>query len=69
MLTFCQAVFFTSTEITYIAKMGAADMNDPFTPDFSEFVNKALDKWKLAGISIAVVDGDNVYSKVNQRIT
>ncbi|CAF3557854.1 unnamed protein product [Fusarium graminearum] len=43
--------------------MGAADMNDPFTPDFSEFVNKALDKWKLAGISIAVVDGDNVYSK------
>ncbi|GKU15517.1 hypothetical protein FLAG1_02361 [Fusarium langsethiae] len=43
--------------------MGAADINDPFTPDFSEFVNKALDDWKLAGISIAVVDGDAVFSK------
>ncbi|XEV03223.1 hypothetical protein FSHL1_008510 [Fusarium sambucinum] len=43
--------------------MGAADINDPFTPGFSKFVDKALDDWKLAGISIAVVDGDDVFSK------
>ncbi|RGP76732.1 hypothetical protein FLONG3_5172 [Fusarium longipes] len=43
--------------------MGAADINDPFTPDFSKFVTKALDQWRLAGIAIAVVDGDDVFSK------
>lgn len=46
--------------------MGAADVNDPFTPDFKRFVNETIDEWKLAGISIAVVDGDEVFSKVNQ---
>ncbi|KAF7556511.1 hypothetical protein G7Z17_g1373 [Cylindrodendrum hubeiense] len=38
-------------------------MTDPFTPDFVKFVNETLDEWKLAGMSIAVIDEDNVFSK------
>jgi hypothetical protein len=68
-LTFNQLAFFTGFKIRDIAKMGAADIKDPFTPEFSAFVAKTLDQWKLAGISIAVVDGDDVFSRVNQRPT
>lgn len=44
--------------------MGAARMTDPFTPDFVKFVQETLDEWKAVGMSIAVVDGDDVFSKV-----
>ncbi|KAH7131685.1 beta-lactamase/transpeptidase-like protein [Dactylonectria estremocensis] len=43
--------------------MGAARMTDPFTPDFVKFVQETLDEWKAVGMSIAVVDGDDVFSK------
>ena len=44
--------------------MGAADVNDPFTPDLGEFNAETTDEWKVAGLSIAVVDGECVFSKV-----
>ncbi|KAH8601764.1 beta-lactamase/transpeptidase-like protein [Bisporella sp. PMI_857] len=31
----------------------------PFTPDFSALVNSVLEDWKVAGIAVAVVDGDS----------
>jgi hypothetical protein len=44
--------------------MGGAEINDPFTPEFAEFVAETMDEWKLLGTSIAVVDGDEVFSQV-----
>ncbi|KAH7234975.1 beta-lactamase/transpeptidase-like protein [Fusarium redolens] len=43
--------------------MGGAEINDPFTPEFAEFVAETMDEWKLLGTSIAVVDGDEVFSQ------
>ncbi|KAJ4251554.1 hypothetical protein NW762_011544 [Fusarium torreyae] len=43
--------------------MGAADVNDPFTPDLDEFIAQTTDEWKVGGLSIGVVDGDSVFSK------
>ncbi|PQE06489.1 beta-lactamase-type transpeptidase fold domain containing protein [Rutstroemia sp. NJR-2017a WRK4] len=34
----------------------------PFTADFEQRVNKALERWHVPGISIAVVDGDHEWS-------
>jgi len=44
--------------------MGGGDISDPFTPEFSEFVTKKIDEWKVAGIAIGVIDGDDIFSKV-----
>ncbi|KAK2925651.1 Beta-lactamase/transpeptidase-like [Fusarium oxysporum f. sp. vasinfectum] len=38
-------------------------MNDPFTPEFAEFAAGTMEEWKLPGMSIAVVDGDDVFSQ------
>ncbi|KPM41382.1 hypothetical protein AK830_g5215 [Neonectria ditissima] len=43
--------------------MGGTQMADPFTPDLVDFIHETLDEWKLAGLSVAVVDGDDVFSK------
>lgn len=46
------------------AEMGGTKMTDPFTPDLVDFIHETLDEWKLAGLSVAVVDGDDVFAKV-----
>jgi hypothetical protein len=38
---------------------------NPFNADFNSYVNDLLDEWKVAGMSIGVVDGDNVYTRVS----
>ncbi|KAH7127364.1 beta-lactamase/transpeptidase-like protein [Dactylonectria macrodidyma] len=43
--------------------MGGTKITDPFTPNFVKFVEETLDEWKAVGMSIAVVDGDDVFSK------
>ncbi|CAI7659600.1 unnamed protein product [Penicillium manginii] len=35
----------------------------PFDPEFDALVTKLLDEWKVPGLSIAVVHGDETYSK------
>ena len=37
----------------------------PFTTDFDKLVTETLAQWHTPGISIAVVDGDQTFSKVN----
>lgn len=37
---------------------------DPFTDELTSYVNGLLKEWKTPGMSIAVVDGDDVYAKV-----
>ncbi|KAK5995069.1 hypothetical protein PT974_03462 [Cladobotryum mycophilum] len=36
---------------------------DPFTKEFATFVHQQLDQWKVPGVSIAVIDGDQVYAE------
>ncbi|KAK7428218.1 hypothetical protein QQZ08_005284 [Neonectria magnoliae] len=43
--------------------MGGTKMTDPFTPNLVDFIHETLDEWKLAGLAVAVVDGDDVFSK------
>lgn len=43
-----------------------AASGDPFTDDFGKFVTKLLDEWKVPGVSIAVVDGEDVHAQVGQ---
>ncbi|KAJ0127059.1 hypothetical protein HZ326_29837 [Fusarium oxysporum f. sp. albedinis] len=43
--------------------MGGAKMSNPFKPKLVDFIVETRDEWKLAGLSIAVVDGDDTFTK------
>jgi hypothetical protein len=51
-----------------IQNIVGAKMNDPFGPKSVDFIVKTMDEWKIAGLSVAVVDRDNTFTKVNLRI-
>lgn len=40
-----------------------SDTNNPFNAKFNKFVQKTLDEFKVPGISIAVIDGDDIFAK------
>ena len=40
------------------------DDSSPFTPEFDAVVDGYLHRWKVPGLAIAVVDGDETSSKV-----
>ena len=40
-----------------------ADKN-PFTGNFNKYVEGVMDGWKLAGMAVAVIDGDDVFTEV-----
>lgn len=42
----------------------AAHTQNPFNEGLADFVGDVMDRWKIAGMSVAVVDGDDVYSQV-----
>lgn len=50
------------------AAVQAADRNstdkNPLTEDFARFAKETLHKWKVPGLSIAVIDGDQIFAKV-----
>ncbi|KAL7820596.1 putative penicillin-binding protein [Trichoderma gracile] len=41
----------------------AATKGNPLTAEFGDFVREQLDKWRVPGIAVAVVDGDEVYAE------
>lgn len=43
---------------------GDSKTKSPLTEEFGAFAKDVLDQWKVPGISIAVVDGDDVFSQV-----
>lgn len=51
------------------AASGATPSNststNPFDPAFAKFANDILKQWNVPGISLAVVDGENIYSQVS----
>lgn len=36
----------------------------PFDSDFEGFAKAALDRWKVPGVSVAVVDGEDTWAEV-----
>ena len=44
------------------------DKSSPFTAEFEELVNATLEVWKVPGLSIAVIDGDDVWSEVSSSL-
>jgi hypothetical protein len=38
--------------------------HNPLTPEFAEYVAGLLEDWKVPGMSIAVLDGDELYAEV-----
>ena len=42
----------------------ATTSQDPFTSDFSSFVEQAMQDWHVAGLAISIVDGNETYAKV-----
>lgn len=48
-----------------IASQEHTASGNPLTSEFSEFVLERLDKWRVPGVAVAVIDGDEVYAEVN----
>lgn len=42
---------------------GPSSSSDPFNDELADFVGDVMNRWKIPGMSVAVVDGDHVYSK------
>lgn len=40
------------------------DHENPFNGNLDKFVNDVMDRWKIAGMSVSVIDGESVYAKV-----
>ena len=42
-----------------------ARKGSPLTEDFRKLVVETLDEWHIPGLSIAVIDGDDIWTEVN----
>lgn len=38
---------------------------NPFNDDLRKLIGNIMERWKIPGMSVAVVDGDNVYTEVS----
>jgi hypothetical protein len=45
-----------------------AGRKTPLTEEFGIFVKETLEKWKVPGMSLAVIDGEDVYAEVGLRL-
>ena len=43
---------------------GAFAHKSPLNDDFASFAKKTMDKWKVPGLSIAVIDDEDIYAEV-----
>ncbi|KAL7962293.1 beta-lactamase/transpeptidase-like protein [Trichoderma compactum] len=46
-----------------ITGQGSPASGNPLTAEFGDFVREQLEKWKVPGVSLAVIDGDDVYTE------
>ncbi|ODA81273.1 hypothetical protein RJ55_04237 [Drechmeria coniospora] len=53
---------FAAADQKPLAKYGKGSGN-PFDDDFARFANETLHRWHVPGLSIAVVDGQDIYAK------
>lgn len=52
-----------STQIP-ISDGPSTQSKNPFTGDFNNYVDELMDEWKLAGMAVAVIDGDDTFTHV-----
>jgi hypothetical protein len=45
----------------------SGEKTSPFDAKFAQLVKETLDKWHVPGLSIAVVDGDDVWAEVSSE--
>lgn len=43
--------------------------NNPLNTEFSKIVNQTLDMWHVPGVSIGVVDGDDMWAEVSETLS
>lgn len=48
-----------------IAAQEPTASGNPLTSEFAEFVLQTLDEYKVPGVAVAVVDGDEIYAEVS----
>jgi hypothetical protein len=46
------------------AAYAETDGKTPLTKEFGTFVKETLKKWKVPGMSLAVIDGEDIYAEV-----
>lgn len=51
-----------------ITRQGSTASGNPLTAEFGDFVREQLEKWKVPGVALAVIDGDDVYTEVRAFI-
>lgn len=44
--------------------MATTGSENPFDDDLGKLIDNIMERWKIPGMSVAVVDGDNVYAEV-----
>lgn len=44
--------------------IATAGSRNPFDDDLGNFIDDLMERWKIPGMSVAVVDGDDVYAEV-----
>lgn len=47
-----------------ISEHGSDASGSPLTSEFGSFVLEQLEKWRVPGVAVAVIDGDDVYAEV-----
>lgn len=58
-----------SAQIPVSSPLSAQTGKGPFTGDFNSHVEGLMDEWKLAGMAVAVIDGDDVFTEVSSAMT
>jgi CubicO group peptidase (beta-lactamase class C family) len=54
----------TIGSFTFMGVTAQANVRNPLTKEFDNFATETLDSWKVPGLSIAVIDGNEVFAKV-----
>lgn len=65
LLSLLQSVSCVRQESAHQLPMGFQSASgSPFTAEISHFINDTLQEWRVPGVSIAVIDGENVFAEV-----
>ena len=51
-------------QLRIFSNQNKADKHGPFDEGFEKLVDKTLERWKVPGLAIAVVDGDDTWAQV-----
>lgn len=55
---------FDQRRVAYPLTMSVSSEQSPFDDEFDALVKEQLERWKVPGLSIAIIHGPNTYTKV-----